>query len=207
MALPTASSRCFPDPVRSDCAERQGIALRERARPNVGRDGVEAPLCVHLALRDQHRLADFSDLRLGERGRRFGYDVLSRALRRRAQRAVFEGFPPHKLRHTAAHLWLAHGASESGLMAMAGCTRTDMLVRYTKARASERAAHEARRLNLGDLMAFMSVRPDVDASRRLRLGCFARRAECKRWIGWSAPRCRGDWGLVAGTCPWSADSG
>lgn len=34
---------------------------------------------------------------------------------------------------------------------MAGWTRTDMLVRYTKARATERAAHEARRLNLGDL--------------------------------------------------------
>jgi hypothetical protein len=36
-------------------------------------------------------------------------------------------------------------------MAMAGWTRTDMLVRYTKARAMERAAQEARRLNLGDL--------------------------------------------------------
>jgi hypothetical protein len=34
-------------------------------------------------------------------------------------------------------------------MAIAGWTRTDMLVRYNGARASERAAEEARRLNLG----------------------------------------------------------
>jgi hypothetical protein len=36
-------------------------------------------------------------------------------------------------------------------MATAGWTRTDMLVRYTRARACERAADEARRLNLGAL--------------------------------------------------------
>jgi len=36
-------------------------------------------------------------------------------------------------------------------MAIAGWSRTDMLVRYTRARASERAAEEAWRLNLGAL--------------------------------------------------------
>ena len=36
-------------------------------------------------------------------------------------------------------------------MAIAGWTRSDMLVRYTRARASERATQEAQRLNLGDL--------------------------------------------------------
>jgi hypothetical protein len=36
-------------------------------------------------------------------------------------------------------------------MAIAGWSRTDMLVRYTRAHAAERAADEARRLNLGDL--------------------------------------------------------
>lgn len=35
-------------------------------------------------------------------------------------------------------------------MAIAGWTRTDMLVRYTRARASERAAQGARRLDRGD---------------------------------------------------------
>jgi integrase/recombinase XerD len=36
-------------------------------------------------------------------------------------------------------------------MAVAGWTRPDMLMRYTQARAAERAAAEARELNLGDL--------------------------------------------------------
>ncbi len=61
------------------------------------------------------------------------------------------GFHPHKLRHTAAHRWLAAGGSESGLMAMAGWTRTDMLIRHTRATAAERAAAEAFRLDLGNL--------------------------------------------------------
>jgi hypothetical protein len=36
-------------------------------------------------------------------------------------------------------------------MAVAGWTRPDMLMRYTKAQAETRAAEEARRLNLGEL--------------------------------------------------------
>ncbi len=43
------------------------------------------------------------------------------------------------------------GGSEGGLMAVAGWTRPDMLLRYTKAQASARAADEARTLNLGEL--------------------------------------------------------
>ncbi len=108
-------------------------------------------LSQYLSLRHRHRFAESADLWLGVRGKWFGCDGLSRALRRRAQRAGIQGFHPHKLRHTAAHRWLAKGGSESGLMAMAGWARTDMLVRYTRARASQRAAKEARRLNLGEL--------------------------------------------------------
>jgi integrase len=108
-----------------------------------------AVLRAYLTLRAQHRCADSPELWLGERGAAFGYDGLNRALRRRAQLAGITGFHPHKLRHTAAHRWLAAGGSESGLMAIAGWTRADMLVRYTRAHASERAADEARRLNLG----------------------------------------------------------
>ena len=47
--------------------------------------------------------------------------------------------------------WLAAGGSEGGLMAVAGWKRPDMLLRYTRAQASDRAASEARTLNLGDL--------------------------------------------------------
>lgn len=108
-------------------------------------------LRAYLALREHHRCADSPNLWLGERGAEFGYDGLSKALRRRAALAGITGFHPHKLRHTAAHRWLAAGGSESGLMAIAGWTRTDMLARYTRAHASERAAEEAARLDLGNL--------------------------------------------------------
>lgn len=101
--------------------------------------------------RAQHRLAGTPALWLGDRGKEFSYDALHKTLRMRAAAAGVEGFHPHKLRHTAAHRWLAAGGSEGGLMAVAGWNRPDMLMRYTRARAAERAAAEARELNLGDL--------------------------------------------------------
>jgi site-specific recombinase XerD len=128
---------------------RRGKGGRGRVVP-VGAT-TSAVLRAYLNLRARHRCADSLELWLGERGTRFGYDGLSRALRRRAARAGIAGFHPHKLRHTAAHRWLAAGGSESGLMAIAGWTRTDMLVRYTRAHASGRATYEAARLNLGEI--------------------------------------------------------
>lgn len=77
-------------------------------------------LSRYLTIRRQHRLAGSADLWLGSRGKGFGYDGLGRALRRRAKRAGIEGFHPRRLRHTAAHRWLAKGGSESGLKAIAG---------------------------------------------------------------------------------------
>lgn len=105
----------------------------------------------YLRLRARHRLAGTPALWVGDRGKGFTYDALHKTLDRRAKDAGLSGFHPHKMRHTAAHRWLAAGGSEGGLMAVAGWTRPDMLLRYTKAQASARAADEARRLNLGDL--------------------------------------------------------
>lgn len=67
-------------------------------------------------------------------------------------------------RRSAAHRWLAAGGSESGLMAIAGWTRTDVLVRYTHVRASERAAAEARRLDLAT--SDRPTSPSVGVERR-----------------------------------------
>jgi integrase/recombinase XerD len=105
----------------------------------------------YLRARRTHRLAATPDLWLGDRGKAFSYDGLHAALKARSATAGVDGFRPHRLRHTAAHRWLAAGGSEGGLMAVAGWTRPDMLLRYTQARAAERAAAEARTLNLGDL--------------------------------------------------------
>lgn len=105
----------------------------------------------YMRLRRKHRLAETPPLWLGDRGRNLSYAGLHYALKHRAKQAGIIGFHPHKMRHTAAHRWLAAGGSEGGLMSVAGWSTPAMLTRYTKARASQRAADEARALNLGDL--------------------------------------------------------
>jgi integrase/recombinase XerD len=114
---------------------------------------IEAAAAIdkYMRARRSHRLKNDPALWLGDRGKRFSYDALHQSLGMRAQRAGVKGFHPHRLRHTAAHRWLTKGGSEGGLMAVAGWTRPDMLMRYTRAQASVRAAEEAQRLNLGEL--------------------------------------------------------
>jgi site-specific recombinase XerD len=131
----------------------QGVLTVRRGKGRTVPIGPEASLALdrYMRLRRSHRLAARDDLWLGDRGKGFTYDALHKTLRERADAAGIEGFHPHRLRHTAAHRWLAAGGSESGLMAVAGWTRPDMLMRYTKAHASARVAEEARSLNLGEL--------------------------------------------------------
>jgi site-specific recombinase XerD len=114
---------------------------------------VEAAAAIdkYMRARRSHRLSSDPALWLGDRGKHFSYDALHKTLAMRAGMAGVAGFHPHRLRHTAAHRWLSKGGSEGGLMAVAGWSRPDMLMRYTKAQASVRAAEEAQRLNLGEL--------------------------------------------------------
>jgi site-specific recombinase XerD len=135
----------------------EGYAVVRRGKGGKGRTvpfGPQTAEAIGAYLRKArrgHRLEQTDALWLGDRGKPFTYDGLHKALGRRAAMAGIADFHPHKLRHTAAHRWLAAGGSEGGLMAVAGWTRPDMLLRYTKAQAEARAADEARRLNLGDL--------------------------------------------------------
>lgn len=108
-----------------------------------------AALGRYLRLRRSHVLAAREQLWLGERGKAFSYYALRGVVARRGDLAGIPGLHPHVLRHTAAHHWLAQGGSEQGLMAVAGWARPDMLVRYTAARASERAVAEFHALDLG----------------------------------------------------------
>ncbi|HET9871232.1 MAG TPA: tyrosine-type recombinase/integrase [Propionibacteriaceae bacterium] len=112
---------------------------------------VAAAIDRYVRARKDHRLRDTDQLWLGDRGKGFTYDALHKSLAQRAEAAGVAGFHPHRLRHTAAHRWLSKGGSEGGLMAVAGWSRPDMLMRYTQAQASARAAEEAQRLNLGEL--------------------------------------------------------
>ena len=114
-----------------------GTVTIRRGKDGKGRSvpiGPDASLAIdrYLRLRRHHRLTDGQDLWLGDRGKRFSYDALHKTLRERADEAGLTGFHPHRVRHTAAHRWLAAGDSESGLMAVAGWTRPDMLMRYTE---------------------------------------------------------------------------
>ncbi|WP_422933602.1 tyrosine-type recombinase/integrase [Sinomonas sp. P47F7] len=133
-----------------------GVAIIRRGKGGKGRPVPFGPQTAraidrYKRARATHRLASSPALWLGDRGKEFGYSGLWKALGTRAAAAGIVGFHPHRLRHTAAHRWLAAGGSEGGLMSVAGWSRPDMLMRYTKARAAERAAEEARNLNLGDL--------------------------------------------------------
>jgi integrase len=133
-----------------------GTAVIHRGKGGKGRrvpfgPRTGAAIDRYIRARRRHRLAATLALWLGEAGRGFAYHGLRDTLAYRAERAGIAGFYLHRLRHTAAHRWLAAGGSEGGLMAVAGWTRPDMLLRYTKARAEQRAADEARKLNLGDL--------------------------------------------------------
>lgn len=132
-----------------------GSAVVRRGKGGKGRVvpfGPQAGRAIdrYLRLRRAHRLAAGPALWLGDRGKGLGYFGLHSALKYRAELAGIENFHPHLTRHTAAQRWLSAKGSEGGLMAVAGWSRRDMLDRYTQATASERAAAEARELNLGD---------------------------------------------------------
>jgi site-specific recombinase XerD len=128
---------------------RRGKGGKGRVAPFGAPTGVA--IDRYIRMRRSHLLADTTTLWLGERGKGFNYDGLHKSLKYRAQLAGLKGFHPHLLRHTAATRWLRAGGSEGGLMAVAGWSTRDMIDRYTGASASERAADEARGLNLGEL--------------------------------------------------------
>lgn len=105
----------------------------------------------YVRARRTHRLAHTPALWLGDRGKSLAYFGLRNTLQHRAELAGIKGFHLQVLRHTAASRWLAAGGSEAGLMSIAGWTRRNMLERYSRSTAAERAAAEARSLNLGEI--------------------------------------------------------
>jgi site-specific recombinase XerD len=105
----------------------------------------------YLRLRKSHRLAATEALWLGGGGQTFAYHGLDVTMKRRAAQAGIRGFHLHLLRHTAASRWLAAGGSEGGLMSMAGWRSRSMLDRYVASTAADRAATEARTLDLGNI--------------------------------------------------------
>jgi site-specific recombinase XerC len=131
-----------------------GVALVRRGKGGRGRTvpfGAPTARAIdrYVRLRRQHPKAELAALWLGGNGQTLGYNGLDKAMKVRARQAGVPGFHLHLLRHTAASRWLSAGGSEGGLMAVAGWRSREMLDRYTRATAAERAAAESRSLNLG----------------------------------------------------------
>lgn len=137
------------DVVRGLVTVRRGKGGKGRIAPFGPQTG--RAIDRYLRLRRSHRLAYTPALWLGGGGQGLAYHGLRIALRDRAERAGIKGFHLHLLRHTAASRWLAAGGSEGGLMSVAGWSTRSMIDRYTRSTAADRAAMEARGLNLGDL--------------------------------------------------------
>jgi integrase len=133
-----------------------GLLVVQRGKGGKGRvvpfgPQTAAALDRYVRVRKTHRLAGTKTLWLGQGGKGFGYYGMARAIKARAEMAGIAGFHLHLMRHTAATRWLRQGGSETGLMAIAGWSTRSMIDRYTGASAGERAAAEARGLNLGDV--------------------------------------------------------
>lgn len=140
----------------SDVDLARGLVVITRGKGAKGRIAPFGPktgqaLDRYIRLRRRHTDPDNTQLFVGAHIKTFSYWGLARTLRQRAKDAGIEGFHLHLMRHTAATRWLAAGGSEGGLMAVAGWSSREMLDRYVAATAADRAAAEARRLNLGDL--------------------------------------------------------
>jgi site-specific recombinase XerD len=140
----------------SDVSPQDGLAIIQRGTGGRGRTvpfGPQTATAIdrYLRARRGHRLASTPTLWLGGNGQNFKYHGLNLALKRRAEAAGVKQFHLHLMRSTAATRWLRAGGSEQGLMAVAGWRSRSMLDRYTTASAAERAAAEARGLNLGEL--------------------------------------------------------
>lgn len=75
---------------------------------------------------------------------------ITQALRRRAARAGIDHLHPHMLRHTSAHRFKAAGGNDGDAMRLYGWRSQEMLNRYGKKLADERAIEAARRMAIDD---------------------------------------------------------
>lgn len=124
-----------------------GKGRRPRAVP-YGKRTAQA-LDRYLRARARHPYAEEKWMWIGAKGR-LGDSGLRQMLERRGELAGIGRVYPHQFRHTMAHRWMSEGGGESDLMMIAGWKSRQMLNRYGRSAAEERAREAHRRLAIGD---------------------------------------------------------
>lgn len=129
--------------------------------PRVGKIGAKtcSAIYAYLIERDKQRYASEPFLWIGQYGGLSG-DVIGTIFSRRAGMAEVYNVTDdgtrrpahaHQTRHTFADRFLAAGGSEGNLMALGGWRSREIMSRYGRSRATERALEEAARIAVGDL--------------------------------------------------------
>lgn len=127
----------------------QGKGSRLRSVP-FG-DKTAAALDRYRRQRLRHPLAKLDAWWLGRKGP-LGDSGIAQMLKRRANDAQIGDLHPHMFRHSFAHQWLAAGGNEGDLQRIAGWSSPQMLQRYGRSAADQRARDAYRRNPLwGDL--------------------------------------------------------
>lgn len=103
-------------------------------------------LAKYARARRSHRTARSPQLWLGRNGP-LTTSGIAQILRKRGDAAGIPGLHPHRFRHTFAHEWLAAGGQESDLMLLAGWSSPEMVRRYGRSAAADRARDAHRRLS------------------------------------------------------------
>ncbi|MGW3279972.1 tyrosine-type recombinase/integrase [Nocardia rhamnosiphila] len=135
-----------------DFEEDTALVIGKGGRPRSSPFGDKTRIALrrYLRARAQHPFGSKSDrLWLGRQGPMTDHGV-RQMLERRAKAAGIEHIHPHMLRHWFAHNWLANGGQEQDLMMLAGWRSRQMLDRYGKSVATERAKTAHRSARLGD---------------------------------------------------------
>jgi site-specific recombinase XerD len=114
-------------------------------------DKTAAALDRYRRQRLRHQLSSLDAWWLGRKGP-LGSSGIAQMLKRRANDAQIGDLHPHMFRHSFAHQWLAAGGNEGDLQRIAGWSSPQMLQRYGRSAADQRAREAYRRNPLwGDL--------------------------------------------------------
>ncbi|WP_280367235.1 tyrosine-type recombinase/integrase [Nocardia wallacei] len=136
-----------------DFAENTATVLGKGRRPRTVPfgDKTRTALRRYLRIRAQHPKAINEEpaLWLGKFGPMTDHGI-GQMVERRCQAAGIDHIHPHQFRHFFAHNWLDNGGQEQDLMMLAGWRSRQMLAKYGKSVADERAKAAHRRARLGD---------------------------------------------------------